>query len=468
MALIHVLLNVASIAFYIDSSTANSSSYTLQNCKCAHYEKHNLVGPYCATWISTDPPFCYVSGGSNASFCPGVALDKTSGLYWTEDETVCNRSIYPRSEKWNFRVRSPFQVHEIVQLCLYPLNALIGTVGNVLVIKNFASANSQGRPGSRFVIVLAAIDFVSSLWLPSYVLLHILNQGFWPYGEKSCQMINFHHLLFYSTAWLILAISLERARAVYKPFAEKLQTKFVVMSSAAIIGCSFAFAMKRGLSGKIINYGHIYIDGIDYELNKCILSISVKDNLIFSTSIYAIGILLPMLLIVMVYISIYVKLKKQAQFRRHSASINSDAQIVQLSQTFTIVVLVFFICYLPITLLATMSQYSLYRNKSNAITKIARTIFTVLLFGNSCMNPIIYSKIHVKIYNHVKRFILTCKGRDPSLETPRETTPAALAGVNKTIQSKRYSDHESAHAGPYQDLCNSCAGGQCDIEDSKI
>ena len=233
--------------------------------------------------------------------------------------------------------------------------------------------------------------------------------------------------------------------------------------------------MKEGLSGTVVNHRHLYFDGIDYELNKCVLDISNKDYLIYSASIYAIGIWIPMLLILVVYILIYVKLKKQAQFRQRKASINSGAQMVQLSQTFTIVVLVFFICYLPLTILTTIDKYNLYigKNRESKVRYTAKTIFTVLFFSNSCMNPIIYSKIHVKIYNHVKQLVLTYRDRCPcnsfegSLQRPASTIPAAPSRANivnkRVMHPSRYDDYESAHVGPYHEKPNSSVVEPCKI-----
>ena len=50
------------------------------------------VGPYCGHWIEDEPPFCILSGGSNASTCPGAVQWGNESLYWTGVDEICERS----------------------------------------------------------------------------------------------------------------------------------------------------------------------------------------------------------------------------------------------------------------------------------------------------------------------------------------------------------------------------------------
>ena len=132
---------------------------------------------------------------------------------------------------------------------------LIGTIGNVLVIKYFASGNGSSRPGSRFVIALAVVDIIQSIWTPSYIIFWKLHTftgtiTYWTIGETTCRLSGFHPLLWYATSFLLFAVSIERARAIHKPFADKLKTKFILLSTALILACSLVLTLKHGLNFK--------------------------------------------------------------------------------------------------------------------------------------------------------------------------------------------------------------------------
>ena len=130
-----------------------------------------------------------------------------------------------------------------------------------MVIKQFASVDAQEHPGSRFVIVLAGVDFVSSIWLPCLdMALTIYDFKWlkpWVLGKGICKIFGFHQSLFFCSAWLLVAISLERARAIYKPFARKFSKKCVALVSILIIVLSVSLTAYEGTH---YHYTENYLD----------------------------------------------------------------------------------------------------------------------------------------------------------------------------------------------------------------
>ena len=387
------------------------------SCTCGHYPEYDWIGPYCEKWIATDPPFCFLAGGGDAQHCPGAMQVINKSFYWTENETVCNKSTRQQPIQWTLTARLPFNYKDILQLCIYSVTILIGTFGNLLVVKYFAFGELSSHPGSRFVVVLAVIDFVSSLWIPVFVpIVEILYEAptsyTWPFGEKACQILMFYPVLFYASSWLLVAISLERARAIYQPFASKLKKEFVFLISTSILGFSFAVELKRGLSVRHTNNLLTHIDGNVYEYSDCSHYLDTKDNLIITIATNALGVWSPMVLIAIVHILMYIKLKKQANIRQQTSTHSSNAQICSITKRFILILIVFYICYLPLTIQFTIIAY-FASIKKNIISygnahNTALPFTNLLMFTSSCLNPIIYSKIHEKIYTSIKNFIATC------------------------------------------------------------
>ena len=63
------------------------------NCTCEYKPEDDGVGPFCSQWIPEDPPFCYLSGGDDGKFCPGAVKATSGNYYWTEDASICLKSI---------------------------------------------------------------------------------------------------------------------------------------------------------------------------------------------------------------------------------------------------------------------------------------------------------------------------------------------------------------------------------------
>ena len=87
-----------------------------------------------------------------------------------------------------------------------------GTIGNGLVIKSFLRAPEQ--PGSRFIIGLAVIDLVCSVLVPlNNMIENVYGREHWPLGRVGCLIIKpWMSSTFYASAWMLVAISLQRTR----------------------------------------------------------------------------------------------------------------------------------------------------------------------------------------------------------------------------------------------------------------
>ena len=111
--------------------------------------------------------------------------------------------------------RGPFTRTEIFQLSLYAFVILVGTVGNGLVIQKFFVDRDQ--PGSRFTLALGMLDLITSILIPMLVIGQIVNKtsdktSSFPFGKVACYLTPFDLSLFAASAWLLVAISLERIR----------------------------------------------------------------------------------------------------------------------------------------------------------------------------------------------------------------------------------------------------------------
>ena len=456
-----------SIYLTTDAGVCNgSSNYIDENCRCGYYAEYYTIGPYCSKWIETDPPFCILAGGSKGKFCPGaVPVTGNNSLYWSDDDEVCSRSTRPNSIQWTLSVREPLTVVEIVELCMYSLCILIGTFGNAFVVQYFAFKDPSDHPGSRYVIVLAVIDFVSSIWIPVFLdMVEILYDNSvsytWPFGEIACRITIFYPLLFYSTSWLLLAISLETARAIYRPFAAKLHKRFIILTSILILTCSFVLELKRGLSVRYVSNIHVYVSGTDYEYSDCFYGIDPKDNLVITIISNTLGIWLPMFMIAAVYILIYIRLKKQAKLRRNNSSQNSYRQMRGISKTFTIILITYYVCYLPFTIQYTITTYFLASKREidlkaySMIHNFALPFTNFLMFSNNCLNPLIYGRIHLKIYSGIKISIITFRKKFFSqmalnCESPQTNAFLNLGIANEADEHKNHIDQGHDNLAKY-------------------
>ena len=111
---------------------------------------------------------------------------------------------------------SLFQVADYVFLTFYSVVAVIGSVGNILVIKWFTSEEKRNKAGSLLVIVLAANDCIASIVTPlleMHIIISIKTYPFkaWYLGKELCKTIpSFSYLFILTTPWILVAITCER------------------------------------------------------------------------------------------------------------------------------------------------------------------------------------------------------------------------------------------------------------------
>ena len=400
---------------------------------------------------------------------------KNENMYFTMDKIVCDKSIHPPTVPWSSEFRLSYTTTDIIELCFFSFAILVGTVGNTLVIKHFAFGDSSDRPGSRLVIVLAVIDFVSSIWIPSIVLIRIIYRlpnkfTHWPSEEMTWKLAMLYPSLLYATSWLLLAISLERARAIYRPFSGKMQTKIVLPTTGVILICSCALSLHEAVNIRCLKGISLYLKPTTFQYTKCFYDIPLRDHFINLIVTNVLGIWLPMVLITIVYIMMYMELKKQAEIRQRTSSQDSQAQMTRISRTFTMVIAAFHICYLPTSIQNMIYFEYFYRNKSvdGHLYSTTQTVTTFLMFSNSFLNPIIYSKIHEKIYGCIKRFIIACRhtycrkknqngSQISSGATKQNTfTKTSTEKTNQVLNEHiQLHDHKSSYHGPERELQHS-------------
>ena len=79
--------------FRLETTCVCSSEYTLN---FNNNGKKTLVGAYCNVWDPKypDTSYCYLKGRMKAASCDGAIKSGLGNFYWTEDESICERSRY--------------------------------------------------------------------------------------------------------------------------------------------------------------------------------------------------------------------------------------------------------------------------------------------------------------------------------------------------------------------------------------
>ena len=188
-----------------------------------------------------------------------------------------------------------------------------------------------------------------------------------------------------------------------------------------------------------------YKEGIIYYVQqkpvltaKCSYTAPKKEKILFYNVIltYTLGIWIPALILLILHIVMFRKLNEEAKIRTQTSTMDSKQQMKRIMKTFSLIIIAFYVCILPNLFFLTYKiYYTIHRNKRMDLKLYDNMKLTFLCLQNinSCLNPLIYAKIHHKIYialEIVWQYLVSCtmihQSQASSLkirETTREREP---------------------------------------------
>ena len=205
-------------------------------------------------------------------------------------------------------------------------------------------------------------------------------------------------------------------RVIVYPFKQKLRTKLIVAVSLLIVMISFIPNIINVSSGVYTQSREIFIYNNTYSYLTCGKPIlDPRKRLIRSAIVWTFGIWFPMLLTLIVHIIMFSMIRTNAKKMASSSTQDTDKFIRRFSRKFILIICAFYLCMLPGTIFNLHTWYRVSKGKFREVNTVLFgpvPHFTIAIMNfNSCINPLIYSGIHEKIYSAVKHLfsLLTTK-----------------------------------------------------------
>ncbi|XP_074487534.1 urotensin-2 receptor [Sebastes fasciatus] len=268
----------------------------------------------------------------------------------------------------------------------------MGVVGNTYTLIITRSAALR-RTGSMYVYIvnLALADLLYLSTIPFVVCTYFAHD--WLFGEAGCRiLLSLDLLTMHASVFILVAMSLERYRAVARPFsAHRSSSRKRRLAAGIIWGLSFVLTlpmmvMIRLREGKPTAAGlvkRICFPTWTHEAFKAYLTV------LFLTSV-----LVPGLIIVGLYVGLagrYWAVQTSLGGSSRSARRRGLKQKV-VTMIFSIVV-AYWACFLPFWgwQLAKLFSPESLKALSPAAHNYVNFFVTCLTYGNSCINPFLYT-----------------------------------------------------------------------------
>ena len=283
---------------------------------------------------------------------------------------------------------------------------ILGFFGNLLVIIIFSRKGAKLKAHEVLVISLAIGDLLGTFCLPVLTILQ-LKADMSVLGDFGCQFIYWLSTTSLTgSAFSLVAISIDRLGLVIWPHQRRPRPWKISLIALLI----WTMASSPG----IIYFLRVYYSPQPY--NRC--SVDFKDNredIAHTISLFLIQMIAPMAVMSVVYGIILYRLKMMV-VRRLSTVSNSFAvrqkKNRKLTGLFLAVVTMFFVLTLPYNIFYlwyTMNWQTIQKDYKyhQKIGHVYHILLLIMLL-NSCVNPLIYAKLHKSFRRITLRILCPC------------------------------------------------------------
>uniref|UniRef100_A0AAV2K3M9 chitin synthase n=1 Tax=Knipowitschia caucasica TaxID=637954 RepID=A0AAV2K3M9_KNICA len=231
-----------------------------------------------------------------------------------------------------------------------------------------------------WLVNLAAADLIFCFTRISSLIMKLFFDH-WPFGVFICKLNGFlKYINMFCSVFLLAVISLDRALCVWRPiFTKKKRSLFV---ARVVAMCVWTLALV--FSVPYFAYRRVYLG--KNNLSKCSFDVKeAKDNGV-KIALYSVrflcGFLLPFLVILSCYIAAGLGIKR--------TRLSGKARPLRILVT---LVVAFFLCWAPYHCLQLVKMV----NSKSLVVKIWHPLASGVAYFNSCVNPILYYCMGVRV-----------------------------------------------------------------------
>ncbi|XP_070543129.1 somatostatin receptor type 4-like [Ptychodera flava] len=276
----------------------------------------------------------------------------------------------------------PVWFYHILIPCIYSVIIVTGLIGNGLVIYLILRHKNMKTVPNMYILNLAAADFLFILVIIFLAVPYVTKD--WPFGEVMCKLVTgIDGMNMFTGIFTLTAMSVDRYLAiVHAVWSQNHRTIFhaqvicilLWLVSIAVTIPLWMYATAQQFPG--MPSTQCNVNGPFWVMN------------LFSQLSFAVGFVLPLVVIMICYTQILIHLAKSS--KRQSRY--SKSKLGRVGLMILMAVAVFVICWLPFwTIRLYLMSGSAGDGNSRMALNFAYYASQCLTYANSSLNPVVYA-----------------------------------------------------------------------------
>ena len=280
-----------------------------------------------------------------------------------------------------------------IKMSLYALVLFLSLVGNTLVCVVVCRQQRLRTSTNFFIVNLAIADLgITVFCIPFDVVVQETKT--WPFGDFMCRILYpVMTMCAFASVGTLTAISLNRYLAILRPMRFRAGTTRAKWCIVAIWTISFLFVLP-------------YMAILELSKEKqCIETWPEFYSKMYTIVIFVCQYVIPLTIITAAYTKIALQLRQNRMHLPASHRIQ-DRDVSKVVRMMTVVVTIFALCMLPNHILWLLRDF--YKNWQRTIGRELLAWGEMLIYINSCTNPVVYSICIEEFRQAFKLYITKC------------------------------------------------------------
>jgi neuropeptide Y receptor len=157
---------------------------------------------------------------------------------------------------------------QAIIIVMYSTISVLAVGGNLIVVYIVVAYQRMRTVTNYFIVNLACSDILMAVMCIPFTFIANLLMHYWPFGAIMCPIVSYvQAVVVFLSAFTLVAISLDRYRAIMYPLKPRMTTNQVAMVIAVIWMFSLAVPLPIAIMSKIVKLPDRY--NLSIERDNC-------------------------------------------------------------------------------------------------------------------------------------------------------------------------------------------------------